>query len=106
MADTAGTVEGDNWYQKFMDIKMKSEMGVEFEDDVKDAEIRLSQLKIRELEKKIATLEMGEVSESEKNLIKSYMEGIKQHQKRMMDYEKRFYERFEKPSDEGKIQRP
>lgn len=92
--------------QVFMDIKMKSEMGSDFGDEVKEVEVGISELKIRELENKIGNIEKGEVTPADMNLIKSYKEAIQQQQKRAMDYEKRFYVRFKKPLEEGKVQRP
>ncbi len=91
--------------QAFMDVKVKSESGADFGDEVKRVELGLSELKISELERKIQNLETGDVSQSDMDLIKTYREAIKTQRRRMMEYEKRFYERFEKPS-EGKVQRP
>ncbi len=92
--------------QAFMDIKMKSEMGSDFGDAVKDVEVRISELKIRELENKIMNIEKGEVTPADANLVKSYRDAIKQQERRVMDYEKRFYKRFKNPSEEGNVQRP
>jgi hypothetical protein len=91
--------------QAFMDIKVKSENGEEFGDEVKKVELGLSEMKIGELERKVQNLETGDVSPSDMELIKTYREAIKTHRKRMMDYEKRFYERFKNPS-EGNVQHP
>jgi hypothetical protein len=92
--------------QLFMSIKMKSEMGEDFGDDVREAEVKIAEVKIQQLEGKTQKLERGGASPADMNLIKSYREAIVKEKKRIMDYEKRFYERFKKASEEGRVQRP
>ncbi len=92
--------------QLFMNIKMKSEIGEDFGSEVRDAEVRIAELKMEEMEKRIQDLETGDVSPADMNLIKSYREAVVKEKKRIMGYEKRFYDKFGKTSGKEEVQRP
>ncbi len=78
----------------FMDIKLKSEKGGDFAGEAKEVEVRMSQLVINDLEKKIKELKNKKASTATLNLEKSYSESVEYQRKKLMEYEKAFYKKF------------
>jgi hypothetical protein len=73
--------------QLFMQVKMKSEKGNDFSDAVRDIEIKIGEIRIRELEGRIENLKKGQ-SMTDENLLQSYMGAVRSREKSMMEYEK------------------
>ncbi|UCD02686.1 MAG: hypothetical protein JSV63_02755 [Candidatus Aenigmatarchaeota archaeon] len=78
-----------------MSIKRKAGEGIDFHEDVKALEIKLAKNRMSEMHERIVKLETGEMSESDRDLANSYLRAIKVLEKRIMDYEKRFFKMFE-----------
>ena len=80
--------------EAFMNMKMKSARGEDISEDAKNAEVKMTEIKMGEMEGKIEDIGKGSPSPASTNLIRSYTEGIRHEQKKLMDYEKKFYKKF------------
>lgn len=82
-----------------MVINTKVGEGEDFSDDVKNLELRFAQNKITDMGKKVQELSMGDVTESDRNLIHNYSDAITREEKNRMEYEKRFFKKFRMSSE-------
>jgi hypothetical protein len=99
------TIRGYQWGsngaidQLFMKAKMKSEKGGDFSEVVRDIEVKLSEMKIHELEGRVENLKLRTGGKADAGLLESYMGAIKSHERSTLDYEKEAVKR--KQSEKG-----
>ncbi len=82
----------------FMQVKLKSGKGEDFTELVRQLEMRISDLQVRELEQKIEKLGAGEPGKADKDMMDGYKSMVKSHEKSMLEYEKSLYRSKQKKS--------
>lgn len=78
--------------QLFMQAKMKAGKGEDFSEAVREIEMKLSGMRIQELEEKVENLKKAGDG-SDEGLLKSYMGAIMSQERNVMDYEKELMKR-------------
>jgi hypothetical protein len=82
----------------FLEAKKQQEEGLDkvLPETIREIEVALTELRIRDLEKSIREMDKAVISETEKQLLKTYHNLIKSYTTKISEYDQVFYSKFPK----------